>query len=146
MPGLKTNVRNCHRHKFVHNSLDPASNRYCFTGKPTHGHGPRKMFQIRDSSAFACSRMVNKLKTANIKKASNVQAGTVNPRNIPSICEHSPVPVSISLMVSVNGKCRNTYSSPGLHSGTWSGGKCCSQTCRAEMPAPISAETAAPSA
>lgn len=33
MSGLKENVRNCYRPKFVHNSLSQASNRYSFTGK-----------------------------------------------------------------------------------------------------------------
>ena len=85
---------------------------------------------------FSQFQICNTLNAANIKKATKVQAGILKPRNVQSTLAQSPVPLNINLSVSNKGKFWNMYSSPGPHSGTSSGGKCCNQTCRVEIDAP----------
>ena len=58
-----------------------------------------------------------------------------------SVVAHSPEPLKINDNASPMGKLLMIYSNPGPQPGILSEGKFCNQTCQAETPAPVPAET-----
>jgi hypothetical protein len=59
---------------------------------------------MRDYHAYLLFQICKKLNVANSKNANKVQAGILKPSIIQSTLAQSPVPLSINLRVSNNGK------------------------------------------